>query len=414
MAKFPPVDEQMRILMRGVDFGDPQTSKHMEQELRTRVAESFAQGRPLKVYCGFDPSSPDLHLGHTIPMRKLRQFQDLGHDVTFLIGTFTGIIGDPSDKESARKQQTLDEALGKAATYAQQVFRVLDPVRTTVRYNHEWLGELSFTDVIRLAGNFTVQQFLMRENFAKRYDKGDPIWLHEFFYALMQGYDAVALETDVQIGGTDQLFNLMAGRKLMEAHGMRPQVVLTFPILVGTDGVLKMSKSLGNYIGIDESPGVIFTKVLNVPDSAMRNYAELATRWRQEWIDTRFAAIEQGDLEMRAFKRELAWEIVSIFHGDEAANRAAEDAGRMHAGEAPSDAPLFMLGAPQSLIDLLYAAGMVKSKGEARRLVEQGGVRIGGEAVRQMETTVEVKPGEETVLQVGKRKFLRVRHPNPA
>jgi tyrosyl-tRNA synthetase len=409
MARFAPVDEQMRILMRGVDFGDELTYKNMERELRGRVEQSHASGRPLKVYCGFDPSSPDLHLGHTIPMRKLQQFQELGHDVTFLIGTFTGIIGDPSDKESARKQQTLPEALAKAATYADQVYRVLDRTKTKVRYNHEWLGELSFTDVIGLASNFTVQQFLRRDNFAKRFAKGDEIWLHEFFYALMQGYDAVALETDVQVGGTDQLFNLMAGRKLMEAFGLPPQVVLTFPILVGTDGAQRMSKSMGNTIGISESPGVIFTKVLNVPDSAMRNYAELVTRWRQEEIDRLFDQIEQGDLTMRAFKHKLAWEIVSIFHGDEAADQAATDAGLMHAGAAPSDAPVVVLQEDKPIIDLLQEAGQVKSRSEARRLIEQGGVRIDGETISHIDKIIIGPATGESVIQIGKRKFLRVR-----
>jgi tyrosyl-tRNA synthetase len=408
MAKFPPVEEQLHILMRGVDFGDEQTYKNMEKELRDRLQASYETGRPLKIYCGYDPSSPDLHLGHTISMRKLRQFQDLGHEVTFLIGSFTGIIGDPSDKESARRQQTLQEALTKAATYAEQVFKVLDRAKTHVRYNHEWLAELGFADVVRLASNFTVQQFLMRENFAKRYEKGDAVWLHEFFYALMQGYDAVALETDVQIGGTDQLFNLMAGRKLMEAHGLRPQTVLTFPILVGTDGVLRMSKSTGNYIGINESPGVIFTKVLNVPDTAMRNYAELVTRWSQAEIDAQLAQVERGELAMRDFKHKLAWEIVSIFHGDEAANHAAEDAGRMHAGEAPSDAPIFVLREPKAIIDLLYEAGVVKSKSEARRLIDQGGVRLNGTAVANIDVVVEPPASGEVVIQGGKRKFLRV------
>lgn len=408
MSSFPPVDEQMRVLMRGVDFGDELMYRNMEKELRQRLQSSYDSGRPLRVYCGYDPSSPDLHLGHTISMRKLRQFQELGHEVIFLIGTFTGIIGDPSDKESARRQQTLNDALEKAKTYSDQVFRVLDRAKTTVRYNHEWLGELSFTEVIRLASNFTVQQFLMRENFAKRYEKGDPVWLHEFFYALMQGYDAVALQTDVQIGGTDQLFNLMAGRKLMEAFGLAPQVILTFPILVGTDGVLRMSKSTGNYIGISESPGTIFTKVLNVPDSAMRNYAELVTRWGQEEINAFFAAIEQGELEMRDFKHKLAHEIVAIFHGEEAAARAAEDASRMHQGEAPSDAPLLKIAAARPIIDLLAEAGLVKSRGEARRLIDQGGVRVNGDAITNIEHLVAVDRKLETVIQVGKRKFLRV------
>ncbi|MCB0127881.1 MAG: tyrosine--tRNA ligase [Caldilineaceae bacterium] len=412
MATFPSVDEQMSILMRGVDFGDELTYKNMERELRARLEQSVQSGKPLKVYCGFDPSSPDLHLGHTIPIRKLRQFQELGHEVTFLIGTFTGLIGDPSDKESVRKQQTLADALEKATTYADQVYRILDRKQTAVRYNHEWLGELSFSDVISLAGNFTVQQFLARDNFSKRFANNDAIWLHEFFYALMQGYDAVALKTDIQIGGTDQLFNLMAGRKLMEHFGQQPQTVLTFPILVGTDGELRMSKSTGNYIGIDESPGIIFTKVLNVPDAAMRNYAELVTRWEQVEIDQRFAQLAAGTLAMRDFKHQLAWEIVSIFHGDEAANQAAEDASRMHSGEAPSDAPIFVLNGALGIVDLLHEAGLVKSKGEARRLIDQGGVRLNSEVVRTIETTLASPADTPAVIQVGKRKFLRVQAAN--
>lgn len=407
MATFPPVDEQMQVLMRGVDFGDQLTYTNMERELRARLEESYATGRPLRVYCGYDPSSPDLHLGHTITMRKLRQFQDLGHDVTFVIGTFTGIIGDPSDKESARKQQSLTEALEKAKTYADQAWTVLDQARTQVRYNHEWLSELSFEQIVGLASNFTVQQFLARDNFSKRYANGDAIWLHEFFYALMQGYDAVALETDVQIGGTDQLFNLMAGRKLMEAFGMKPQVVLTSRILVGTDGVQRMSKSMGNTIGVDDPPGIMFTKVLNVPDSAIRNYAELLTRWSQAKIDALFADVEAGRIEMRDLKHQLAAEIVSIFHGEFAAAEAAEDAARMHQGEAPSDAPEFRVTAPITIVDLLHAAGLVTSKSEGRRLVQQGGVRLEGEVIREVDFVVEPAASQRT-LQAGKRRFLRL------
>ncbi len=410
MANFPPVEEQMRILMRGVDFGDDLTYKNMEKELHERIEESYTTNRPLKVYCGFDPSSPDLTLGHTIPMRKMRQFQELGHEVTFLIGTFTGTVGDASDKESVRKQQTLQEALAKGASYADQAFRILDRAKTAVRYNHEWLSQLSFGDVIQLASHFTVQQFLTRDNFSKRFAKGDAIWLHEFFYALMQGYDALALQTDVQIGGTEQLFNLMAGRKLMEANRIKPQVILTFPILVGTDGVMRMSKSTGNYIGINEAPGVIYTKVLNLPDTAMRNYAELVTRWDPRDINALFDNVTKGELEMRDFKHKLAWEIVSIFNGNEAANQAAEDARKMHEGEAPSDTPTFTLPAHQSknIIDLLHEAGIVKSKSEGKRLVQQGGVRSDGQTLANIEQNVVLGDGAQIILQVGKRKFLRI------
>lgn len=407
MHAFLPVDEQMQILMRGVDFGDEQTLLNMEKELRARIERSRETGKPLRVYCGFDPTSSDLHLGHTVPMRKLRQFQDLGHEVVFLIGSFTGTIGDPSDKESARQQQTLTDAMEKARSFTAQAQRILDAQKTIVEYNHKWLGELSFGDVIELASNFTVQQFLVRDNFSKRFEKGDPIWLHEFFYALMQGFDAVALETDVQIGGTDQLFNLMAGRKLMEARGMKPQTILTFPILVGTDGELRMSKSTGNIIGINELPGVIFTKVLSLPDHTFRNYAELVTRWTQDKINTMLVQIEEGTLNPQDAKRDLAWEVVSIFHGDEAANQAALDAGRMHAGEVPSDAPIFSINGEINILDLMAEANLVGSKSEGRRLIQQGGVRLNGDLVEDGATVVKVESGEQ-VVQVGKRRFLRV------
>ena len=408
MTDFPPVKEQMAILMRGVEFGDDRTRTNMEAELRLRLEESHHNGRPLRVYCGFDPTSSDLHLGHTVPLRKLRQFQDLGHTVIFLIGTFTGTIGDPSDKESARTQQSLEEAMANARGFTQQAHRVLDPEKTVVDYNHKWLGELDFGDVIRLASHFTVQQFLARDNFSKRHATGEPIWLHEFFYALMQGYDAIMLDTDVQIGGTDQLFNLMAGRTLMNARGLRPQVVLTFPILVGTDGHRRMSKSTGNHIGIDEPPAVIFTKVVNLPDHTFRNFAELVTRWNQEEIDRMVAQMEAGEMEPQAAKRALAQEIVGIFHGEDKAMQAAVDAVRMHEGAAPSDAPQFSLSQEMNLLDLMSASGMVRTKGEARRLIQQGGVRLNGEAVADGVQTSVAPNGGESVIQVGKKRFLRV------
>ncbi len=406
-APFPPVDHQMAVLMRGVDFGDEQTTENMQKELRQRLEACERTGIPLRVYCGFDPTATDLHLGHTVPIRKLRQFQELGHTVIFLIGTFTGTIGDPSDKTSARVQQSLDEALEKAKSFTDQAWKVLDPAKTLVDYNHKWLSALTFTDVIELASHFTVQQFLVRDNFSKRFEKNDAIWLHEFFYALMQGFDAVALETDVQIGGTDQLFNLMAGRKLMEAKGMRPQTVLTFPILVGTDGVLRMSKSTGNSIGINESPGVIYTKVLNLPDQTIRNFADLVTRWSPEKIDGLMADLAAGALPPRKLKQALAWEIVSIFHGDAAADQAAQDARAMFEGAAPSDAPTFTLTGPTLLLDVMAESKLVKSKSEARRMVQQGAVRLNEETIEDTGATVSPTAGEQ-VLQVGKRKFLRI------
>lgn len=398
-----PVDEQMPILMQGVEFGDLQMRETMEAELRERLAE----GRPLRVYCGYDPTSPDLTLGHTITMRKLRQFQELGHQAIFLIGDFTGLVGDPSDKESVRRQQTPEEVAEKAETYLRQAFKILDPDTTVVRYNSEWLSKLTFIDVIELASHFTVQQFLARENFARRYDRGDPVWLHEFLYALMQGRDAVAMETDVQLGGTDQTFNLLLGRKLQEAFGQRPQICLTFPILVGTDGYLRMSQSTGNYIGIDEPPEEMYGKVMSLPDHAMIEYYTLVTRFTPDQISVINRGLAHGSLHPRDVKMQLAREIVSIFHGDDAAERAEQHFRTVfQERELPSDMPTHLVEAPINVVDLLAASGLTKSKGEARRLIQQGGVRLDGEKMKSIEETVTVE--QEAVLQVGKRRFMKL------
>ncbi|MGD8968656.1 MAG: tyrosine--tRNA ligase [Anaerolineae bacterium] len=399
----------MAILMRGAEFGDEQTKEHMREELRERLIESEETGRPLRLYCGYDPTAPDIHLGHTVTMRKLRQFQELGHQAIFLIGTFTGLIGDPSDKDSARPRLTMDEIKENASTYIQQAYRILDPEETEVRYNDEWLARLTFEDVIDLASNFTVQQFLSREKFALRREKGDAIWVHEFLYALMQGYDAVALETDIQIGGTDQLFNLLAGRKLQEAFGQKPQVCLTFPILVGTDGSLRMSKSTGNYVGVDEPPEDKYGKTMSIPDEAMRNWSELVTRWKPERIEALFRAMERGDVHPMDAKKQLAWEIVSIFDGNEAADEAAMHFEQVHQKrQLPEDMPTYMLSEPENVVDIIAAADLARSKSQARRLVEQGAVRTDGEKITDFGTNIEVDEGEEVVLQVGKRRFVRL------
>lgn len=398
-----PANEQMPILMQGVEFGDLQMQETMEAELRARLAE----GRPLRVYCGYDPTSADLHLGHTITMRKLRHFQDLGHEVIFLIGDFTGLVGDPSDRESARRQQTPEEVAEKAKAYLQQAFKILDPDRTIVRRNSEWLSRLTFVDVIQLASHFTVQQFLARENFARRHAKGDPIWLHEFLYALMQGYDAVAMETDLQLGGTDQLFNLLVGRKLQEAFGQRPQICLTFPILVGTDGYLRMSQTTGNYIGIDEPPEEMYGKVMSLPDHAMLDYYTLVTRFTPDQIVSINQGLADGSLHPRDVKMQLAREIVSIFHSNGQADRAERHFRTVfQEGELPPEMPTYTIQGSVSIVDLLAACGLTKSKGEARRLIQQGGVRLNGEKVKSIEETVTVE--EEAVLQVGKRKFTKL------
>ena len=276
------IEEQVALLMQGTEYGDPQTKKTMANELRERLEE----GRPLSVYCGYDPTSTDLHLGHTITMRKLRQFQELGHDVTFLIGSYTALVGDPSDKNKARPILTQEQVAENARTYAEQAFRVLDRDKTKVRYNGEWLSELSLLDIIRLGEHFTVQQFLVRENFAKRLEKEEPIYLHETLYALMQGYDAVAMETDIQVGGTDQLFNIIvAGRKLQSALGQKPLVGIITGILPGTDGLQRMSKSTGNIIPINSGAEDMYGKVMALPDFAMGKFFRLVTRWTPDEID---------------------------------------------------------------------------------------------------------------------------------
>ena len=268
-----PVEEQLPLLMRCVDYGDEGVARAMESELLERLAE----GRHLRVYLGIDPTAPDLTLGHTVPMRKLRQFQDLGHEAILVIGGFTSLIGDPSDKESARPMLTPEEIEANAQTYLEQAFTVLDRERTVIRNNAEWLGKLTFQELIRIASNFTVGQFLQRDNFALRRERGEPIYVHEFFYAFMQAYDAVALETDVQVGGTDQLFNLMAGRTLQRAYGQRPQIAVTTPILVGTDGRMRMSKSQGNHIALQDPPADMYGKVMSLPDDVMIDYFTLVT-----------------------------------------------------------------------------------------------------------------------------------------
>ena len=390
--------------MQGTEYGDEQLQAAMAAELRERLKE----GRPLRVYCGYDPRRPDLHLGHTITMRKLRQFQDLGHEVTFLIGTGTSLVGDPSDKNELRPTLTLEEAERSGRTYAEQAFVILDRAKTKIRFNHEWLLDLKLTDLIKLASAFTVQQFIQRENFRLRWDKNEPVYLHETFYALMQGYDAVAMNTDVQIGGTDQLFNIIsAGRKLQELYGQRPQIGIIMGILPGTDGVIRMSKSLGNHIPILAAPDDMYGKVMSLPDTAMPIYFKLVTRYTPSQVKTVQEALTTGARHPRDVKMELAREIVSVFHGDAAAAEAEEQFKRVfQERELPAEMPEFALAQPVNVITLIVQAGLAASKGEARRLVEQRGVKLDGQTVTSIETVVQVSAPQ--VLQVGKRKFVRL------
>ncbi|MCW5838300.1 MAG: tyrosine--tRNA ligase [Anaerolineales bacterium] len=400
------IEEQVATLMQGTEYGDTNLAKAMENELRQRLEEAAANGRPLRVYCGFDPRTTDLHLGHTIPMRKLRQFQELGHQVVFLIGTFTSLIGDPSDKDQLRPQLTAEQVEENARTYAEQAFRVLDKEKTEVRHNAEWLSKLTFADLIKLGANFTLQQFITRENFHLRWEKGDPIYLHETFYPIMQGYDAYALQADVQVGGTDQLFNILtAGRKLMGALGAKPNIGIIMGILPGTDGEVKMSKSLGNHIPLNTDANDMFGKVMSLPDKAMGSFMRLVSRWTAPQIAEREAQLADGRLHPREAKAQLAAEITEIFYGPAAAAEARVNFDRVfQQGNVPTEMESFTAGKEQPLIDVLIAAGLVASKSEGRRLIEQKGVRLDGEALSDPAAALPAAG----VLQVGKRRFVRI------
>ncbi len=402
-----PIDDQVALLMQGTEYGDEELKKNMANELRQRLIEAASEHRPLRVYCGFDPRTSDLHLGHTVPMRKLRQFQELGHEVTFVVGSFTSLIGDPSDKDKLRPRLTQEQVEFNARTYAEQAYKILDRSQTRIRFNSEWLSELTFAEVIELASNFTLQQFITRENFRKRWDNGDPIYLHETFYAIMQGYDAHALKTDVQVGGTDQLFNIVtAARKIMASQGDKPNIAIILGILPGTDGEVKMSKSLGNHIPLLSTPEDMYGKIMSVPDKAMGSFMRLVTRWTPDRIAGIEAGLKSGALHPRDAKMSLAREIVSIYHSDQGAAQA-EDAFKkvFQQKDIPDDMPDFSLQPGQTVLDVLAAAGLVASKSDGRRMIEQNGVKLDGEILEKFDAPFP-HPG---VLQVGKRRFVRVK-----
>jgi len=400
------IKEQVDLLMQGTDYGDEDLRKAMARDLRERLLQCQAEGRPLRVYCGYDPTSTDLHLGHTITMRKLRQFQDLGHDVTFLIGSYTALVGDPSDKNKARPILTEAQVAEYARTYTDQAFRVLDPERTKIRYNGEWLSKLTLIDLIRLGQNFTVQQFLARDNFARRLEREEPIYLHETYYSLMQGYDAVAQKTDVQVGGTDQLFNIIvAGRKLQEAMGQQPLVGIITGILPGTDGEQRMSKSTGNVIPINSGTDDMYGKIMSVPDSAMGQYMRLVTRWTPPEIQAILQQVQSGSLHPRDAKMKLAREITSIFYGETEAARAEDGFVQLfRRKETPESMDEIGLVPGATVLDMLMRAGLASSKSAARRLLAQNGIRLDGELLQDGEAPF---PGPG-VLQAGKRRFVRI------
>ncbi|MEE9424407.1 MAG: tyrosine--tRNA ligase [Methylococcales bacterium] len=367
-------------------------------------------GRCLKIKAGFDPTAPDLHLGHTVLLNKLKQFQDIGHEVIFLIGDFTGMIGDPTGKNITRKPLTKDDVLENARTYQEQIFKVLDEDKTTVQFNSSWMTEFSASDMIQLAARHTVARMLERDDFNKRYNGGQPIAIHEFLYPLIQGYDSVALEADVELGGTDQKFNLLVGRQLQEQYGQKPQIVMTMPILEGLDGVQKMSKSLGNYIGIAESAKEMFGKIMSISDDLMWRYFELLSFRPMSEINSWHQACKDGE-NPRNYKVLLAQEIIERFHDKQAADDAlTEFEARFKHGAMPDDIEQLELRAPKEgypIANLLKDAGLTKSTSDSLRMMKQGAVRIDGERV--IDTKQVMKVGSEHIYQVGKRRFAGIK-----
>ncbi|WP_447745197.1 tyrosine--tRNA ligase [Pseudomonas nicosulfuronedens] len=391
------VEEQLALVKRGAD----------EILVEAELIEKLKRGQPLRIKAGFDPTAPDLHLGHTVLINKLRQFQELGHQVIFLIGDFTGMIGDPSGKSVTRPPLTREQVLDNAETYKTQVFKILDPAKTEVAFNSTWMDQLSPADFIRLASQYTVARMLERDDFSKRYASNQSIAIHEFLYPLVQGYDSVALRADVELGGTDQKFNLLMGRELQRAYEQEPQCILTMPLLEGLDGVKKMSKSLGNYIGIQEAPGVMYSKLVSIPDTLMWRYFELLSFRSMEEIEGFKRDVEAG-ANPRDIKIKLAEEIVARFHGEEAAVSAHKSAGnRLKEGELPEDLPEVEVASSEDLPigAVLNKAGLVKNSAVARDLLSSSGVRVDGEIV---DRSFVFKVGATHVLQAGKKAFARV------
>lgn len=401
------IKEQVELLMQGADFGDETIAETMAKELEERLIESEKTGKPLRVYCGYDPTSTDLHLGHTVTMRKLRQFQELGHHVIFVIGSFTSMIGDPSDKDKLRPQLSREKVMENGQTYAQQAFRILDASKTEIVYNHEWLEKLNLGDLVELASNFTVQQFLARDNFHKRFDKNEPIFLHEFFYAIMQGYDAHHLKADVQIGGSDQLFNILTGgRKLMTYFGEKPNIGIVLGILPGTDGEVRMSKSLGNHIPLNSNAEDMYGKVMSIPDKAMPIYAKLATAWTPEEVHAFENDLAAGTLHPRDGKMRLARGITSVFYSaEEAENAEKQFITTFQQGNVPDDIPEYTFKDDEKILDIIVGQKMSGSRSEARRVIDQQGVKLNGEVVSDLNVEIQ----DDAILQVGKRRFLRLK-----
>lgn len=395
--------EQLRLLKRGTAEILP------EDEFLKKLENSIRNQKPLRAKLGLDPTAPDIHLGHSVVLNKLRQFQDLGHEVHLIIGDFTGRIGDPSGKSETRKQLSEEEVIQNARTYEMQIFKILDKSKTYIYFNSEWLSRMRFADVINLAGKYTVARMMEREDFSRRFKEGIPISVHEFLYPLMQGYDSVVLRADVELGGTDQKFNLLVGRDLQKEYGQEPQIALMMPILEGTDGVQKMSKSLGNYIGINEDANEMYGKTMSIPDSLITRYFELVTRVPMEEITEIETAIKSGRMNPRDAKMRLAREIVRMYHGQEEAYRAEERFKLVfQQREIPDDIEEFTISTnPIWVGKLLVETGLCPSTSEAKRMVKQGAVKVDGKRIEDEDANLALEDGQ--VIQVGKRRFVRIR-----
>ncbi len=400
---FPPVKEQLDIIRRGAFEIIP------EEELEQKLTKSYKEGTPLNIKLGCDPSRPDLHIGHAVVLRKLAQFQELGHQAILIIGDFTGMIGDPSGRNVTRPALSLEETRKNGESYFEQASKILHKEKTKIVYNSEWLGKMSFEDVIKLSSKYTVARMLERDDFTKRFKSGEPISVHEFLYPLAQAMDSVAIKSDVELGGTDQKFNLLVGRAVQREYGIEPQVILTMPLLVGTDGVEKMSKSYNNYVGISESPQEIFGKTLSIPDNLIYNYFELATDISNQELNEIKAKLDDPANNPRDLKRYLAKSLVRIYHNTDAANEAEAEFDRIFIKkEIPDDIPETEIEENEiNILDLVVKVGFAPSKGEARRLVIQGGVMI--DNIKTEDINSIIKTDKEIILKVGKRKFIRIK-----
>jgi tyrosyl-tRNA synthetase len=401
-TKFPPIKEQLEVIRRGTVDLLPM------DELKQKLERSIKTGKPLRIKQGFDPTAPDIHLGHTVGIRKLKQFQDLGHQIVVIIGDYTGMVGDPSEKSATRPRLTYDEVMKNAKTYKKQFFKILDPKKTEMVYNGQWFSKMRFDEIMGLASKFTVARMLERDDFAKRYESQLPISIHEFFYPLMQGYDSVMIKADVEIGATEQKFNLIIARQIQKEYGQGSQIVLTLPVLVGIDGVQRMSKSTGNYIGIDEKPEEMYGKTMRIPDEQIYPYFELITDVELSELKKIKNKLKYDSVNPRDLKRQLARKIVEMYHSEKAAKDAEAHFDKIHIKkEVPDEIPEFKLsGKSRRIIDIIVDAKLAASKGEARRLVKQKAVTLDGKLITDEFFELSIK--NPTVLKVGKRKFIKL------